>query len=143
MDALQILHSWRVTRVSAHFLEMVYDNQLKVSVPCLKYRPDVSGIRISHVEEHSRKKVTDSFPIFSAFAVDKAQRLASAIPSESAKSVRYLSCTDPCHHSQFCSLWKRLVTFGHHVHCCALNSLFLPSNILLSLTSGLQAIPLT
>ena len=77
--------------MSADYLELVFAEELNVSVPCHKYRPVASGIVISRLDKTEstrlRPKRPDPFPLLSELTVYGAQAFIRKQPCTSAKQV--------------------------------------------------------
>lgn len=86
LEAMQSLHSWRMTKVQQSLLELVYENRFRVRVPCKKYTPITSDIKISRIEEQPTK-VFDLFPPYSEIVLRMSQQYASSLTASNAREV--------------------------------------------------------
>lgn len=92
LEYLQVLHSWRVSRVTQQAMELVFNDQFVVTMPCRKFRPIVADIKISCLdggsEESKRmKKRIDPFLLFSKLVVSEAETFARSLSTTSVKRV--------------------------------------------------------
>ncbi|KLO20428.1 Spc7-domain-containing protein [Schizopora paradoxa] len=88
LEALQALHSWRATKVAPNVLELLYDNQFLVSIPCTKYQPRLSELIISKSSVDSKpSKRRDPFPLLSELAESQSQMFASRLASGTVKQL--------------------------------------------------------
>jgi len=82
-----VLHSWRATKVAPDVLELLYDNQFLLAIPCTKYGPRLRELRISNIVENKSRQRRDPFPLFSELVVSQAESFASQHASRTLKQL--------------------------------------------------------
>lgn len=61
MESFQNLHLWHAVKIQSDLLELIYASTYRVSIPCMKFVPDVESVEIQRLEKVSTK-VKDAFP---------------------------------------------------------------------------------
>ncbi|KZP12027.1 hypothetical protein FIBSPDRAFT_755571 [Athelia psychrophila] len=61
LESLQNLHLWHAVKIQSDLLELIYASTYRVSIPCMKFVPDVEGVEIRRLEKTS-SKIKDAFP---------------------------------------------------------------------------------
>ncbi|KAL5534634.1 hypothetical protein ACEPAG_1097 [Sanghuangporus baumii] len=90
LEWLQALHSWRLAKVSQQLIELVFEEQFFVSIPCMKFRPVTPKItikRIHQANDSKRSKRIDLHPLFSELVVRQAEVFARSLSAISLKRV--------------------------------------------------------
>ncbi|THH12139.1 hypothetical protein EW145_g162 [Phellinidium pouzarii] len=91
LESLQVLHSWRIAKVAQQSLELVFDEQFLVSVPCMKFRPISTEISISRINNgeglnHVRRR-PDPFSLISDLVIRRAEMFVRGVSTNSVKTV--------------------------------------------------------
>lgn len=116
LEALEDLHMFRTTKVSANHFEYVYASLFRITIPCAKFLPIVSRVDISRVDK-TRSKIKDDFPRLSDFLLSAARRMI--VEGEDLTVRQVCTCFPSCilvahiglpH--RLCIVWQ---TTGHHV----------------------------
>ncbi|KAL5518577.1 hypothetical protein ACEPAH_260 [Sanghuangporus vaninii] len=90
LECLQALHSWRLAKVSQQLIELVFEEQLFVSIPCTKFRPVAPKITIKRIHQANESKCLkriDLHPLFSELVVRQAEEFARTLSTTSIKRV--------------------------------------------------------
>ena len=69
-------------------IELVYASRYQVSIPCVKYRPTLTGVAVIRAKNFQVRE-RDPFPRFTTLALQAAQQMLTA--SEGQLSVRQVS----------------------------------------------------
>ncbi|OBZ79248.1 Kinetochore protein spc7 [Grifola frondosa] len=77
LEALQELHLWRATKITADLVQFVYDSRYQVSIPCTYYCPIPSQVTACKLKA-ARMKERDPFPQFTNLVLRTAQELIVA-----------------------------------------------------------------
>lgn len=98
MECLQALHSWRLAKVSQQLVELVFEEQFLVAIPCTKFRPVTPKITVKRIYRASplkRSKQIDSYPLFSVLVIRQAEAFARTLSTTSIKrvSLHYIACS--------------------------------------------------
>ncbi|TFY67740.1 hypothetical protein EVJ58_g1422 [Rhodofomes roseus] len=87
LEALQDLHLWRTTKITSDLIQLVYASRFQVSIPCMKYRPTLSGVAVTRAKNfHVRER--DPFPRFTSLALQASQQMLTE--NEGRLSVRQI-----------------------------------------------------
>ncbi|KAL5495664.1 hypothetical protein ACEPAI_1127 [Sanghuangporus weigelae] len=90
LESLQALHSWRLAKLSQQLIELVFEEQLFVSIPCTKLRPVTPKITIKRIHQANESKCSkriDLHPLFSELVVRQAEVFARSLSTTSIKRV--------------------------------------------------------
>ncbi|KAJ2920371.1 hypothetical protein MD484_g151, partial [Candolleomyces efflorescens] len=74
LESLEELHMVRVIKVNAQAFEYVYDSTFRVNIPCKNFRPVISKITLTRLEQ-TRARAKDDFPKLSALFLDCATEI--------------------------------------------------------------------
>ncbi|KAI0052899.1 Spc7-domain-containing protein [Auriscalpium vulgare] len=83
LAALEALHLWHTAKIQPDLFEFVYASRFHVSVPCVKFRPIVSDIRIARTADMPLK-FKDAFPRLTELTVRLAQQRVRAAPADTS-----------------------------------------------------------
>ncbi|KAK7694277.1 hypothetical protein QCA50_001458 [Cerrena zonata] len=90
LEALEILHQWRMTKISPSLVEFIYAGRFAVSIPCIKFMPLPSRITIQRTK--ASKFERDSFPQYTEMMTKGALKLISKMSSPTLRqTVQQLS----------------------------------------------------
>ncbi|CCM00329.1 uncharacterized protein FIBRA_02359 [Fibroporia radiculosa] len=81
LEALQALHLWQITTITADVIVLFYNASYEVTVPCVKHRPNLWKATVSRTQ-HARTRERDVFPHFTDLTLRAAQQLLSELPEE-------------------------------------------------------------
>lgn len=74
--------------MAPNVLELLYDNQFLVSIPCTKYQPRLHELLISKINSDSKpRKRRDPFPLLSELVESQAQSYASRLGCSTVKQL--------------------------------------------------------
>ncbi|KZT06294.1 uncharacterized protein LAESUDRAFT_679813 [Laetiporus sulphureus 93-53] len=76
LEALQNLHLWQATRITADLAESIYASRYLIRIPCKAYEPIPLKITVTRMAD-VRTRERDSFPRFTDFGLRMAQRIVS------------------------------------------------------------------
>lgn len=87
----------RVIKVNAQVFEYVYDSTFRVNIPCKNFRPVISKITLTRLEQ-TRARAKDDFPKLSALFLDCATEILAededtTVPNVSTQFLRALFST--------------------------------------------------
>lgn len=88
LDALEILHQWRTTKLTPSLVEFIYAGRFTVTIPCIKFRPFPARISIQRTKASRSER--DSFPQFTEMMVKGALKHVSQMPGPTLRRVSIL-----------------------------------------------------
>ena len=74
LEALEEMHLWHIAKLSPTLVELTYAHKYHVSIPCAKYIPVRTQVRVTR-HTQAKLKERDAFPHFTALVVKTAQAL--------------------------------------------------------------------
>ncbi|KAI0095293.1 Spc7 kinetochore protein-domain-containing protein [Irpex rosettiformis] len=77
LESLEDLHLWRAIKLDAHLKEFLYASRIKVSIPCVAHRPEVSLLHVERTKA-SRMKERDEFSELSELMLTCAPHVTAA-----------------------------------------------------------------
>ncbi|KAF9821806.1 hypothetical protein IEO21_00236 [Rhodonia placenta] len=86
LEALQDLHLWRTTKLSADVVEFIYASRYQVTIPCIMHKPIANKVSISRARD-SRTRERDTFPRFTDLALLTAQQMVASLGQCSLRGI--------------------------------------------------------
>lgn len=74
LESLQNLHLWHAVKIQSNLMELIYASTYRISIPCVKFVPDMSEFDIQRVEKVS-SKVKDAFPLLTDLMLRMAKQV--------------------------------------------------------------------
>ncbi|THH27079.1 hypothetical protein EUX98_g7108 [Antrodiella citrinella] len=74
LEALQDLHLWRVTKLTASVMELLYASRYQVLIPCVQFKPVPARVEVRKTKA-SQLKERDPFPQLTQLMLDGAHTL--------------------------------------------------------------------
>ncbi|KAH9949433.1 Spc7 kinetochore protein-domain-containing protein [Amylocystis lapponica] len=86
LEALQDLHLWRATKVTAELIEFVYASRYQVSMPCIKHKPILAKVNVGRAPD-ARTKERDAFPRFTDTILQTARQLVAGMSESNVRKI--------------------------------------------------------
>jgi hypothetical protein len=72
---------WRTTKVDPKLFEFIYRDYFRVTIPCVKFKPVMSKVDITRLD-NVKLKFKDAYPRLSSFLLRMAKQLIVTFPRD-------------------------------------------------------------